>query len=120
MTQTLTMASGPPCRVCRQLLLLGAEQTVRGLPAARSPALGLPATGSTHLARALGAQCVSSVISILLFAFKNIPTYVEARLGCFFPSPASLAWSITHGGPLLPAQLQTKTRAAVSTAIKLN
>lgn len=71
-------------------------------------------------ARALGAQCVSSVLSILLFAFKNIPTYVEARLGCFFPSPASLAWSITHGGPLLPAQLQTKTRAAVSTAIKLN
>ena len=38
-------------------------------------------------AGALGAQCVRSALSILLFAFKNIPTYVEAQLGWFFPSP---------------------------------
>lgn len=29
-------------------------------------------------AGALGAQCIGSVLSVLLFAFKNIPTYVEA------------------------------------------
>lgn len=53
-------------------------------------------------AGALGAQCIGSVLSILLFAFKNIPTYVEAQFGWFFPSPASLehyAW--THSASRL-------------------
>lgn len=60
-------------------------------------------------AGAPGLQCLSNALSILLFAFKNIPVYVEAQSAWFFPSPASLAWSITHERTLLPSQPETLT-----------
>lgn len=49
-------------------------------------------------AGALGASCPSSAPSNLLFAFKNIPTDVEAQFRVILSlSPASLAWNmVTH------------------------
>lgn len=69
---------------------------------------------------ALRASRLSSVPLNLLFSFKNIPTYVEAQFRVILSlSPAFLVWNITHVHTLLPAQLETITKAAVSIAIKL-
>lgn len=38
-----------------------------------------------------GFSVLSNALSILLFAFKNIPIYVEAQSVWFFPFPVSLA-----------------------------